>query len=156
MSPVENFQALVQEITDFIGAKPLDPALQSALNERFPYQGAVYGRVLDACRAAIQEGWMCQYENAGVRYGRVIKPTPVLNGFSVDVVDMQNNAGAYHSHPNGEINLIMPLEGDALFDGHAGGWMVLGPGTAHSPAVSQGRALLLYLLPDGKIDFTRH
>jgi hypothetical protein len=29
------------------------------------------------------------------------------------------------------------------------------PGSAHRPTVSQGRALVLYLLPNGKIDFTK-
>jgi hypothetical protein len=29
------------------------------------------------------------------------------------------------------------------------------PGSAHRPTVSQGRALVLYLLPQGRIDFTR-
>ena len=55
----------------------------------------------------------------------------------------------------GEIDLIMPLEGDALFDGHPAGWLVCPPGSAHRPTVSQGRALVLYLLPQGRIEFTR-
>ena len=29
------------------------------------------------------------------------------------------------------------------------------PGSAHRPTVSNGRALVLYLLPEGRIDFTR-
>ncbi|HEY9572759.1 MAG TPA: DUF4863 family protein, partial [Pusillimonas sp.] len=56
----------------------------------------------------------------------------------------------------GEIDLIMPLEGDARFDGAPAGWLVYGPGTVHSPTVSQGRALILYLLPEGRIEFTKH
>ncbi len=156
MSPIENFQALIQEITDFIGDKPLDQALQAQLNERFPCKGEVYERVFEACRAGIDEGWMCQYEGGGVRYGRVIKPADALNGYSVDVVDMKDLAGPHHRHPNGEIDLIMPLDASAEFDGHPGGWLVYGPDSAHSPTVSKGRALVLYLLPEGKIEFTRH
>jgi hypothetical protein len=64
-------------------------------------------------------------------------------------------AGPHHAHPNGEIDLIMPIEGDALFDGRPAGWLVCPPGSAHQPTVSHGRALVLYLLPDGRIDFTR-
>jgi hypothetical protein len=30
------------------------------------------------------------------------------------------------------------------------------PGSAHRPTVSQGRALVLYLLPDGRIEFTKY
>ena len=53
-----------------------------------------------------------------------------------------------------EIDLLMPLHGDALFDGRTAGWVVYGPGSAHRPTVSQGRALVLYLLPAGEIVFT--
>ncbi|MNL76803.1 hypothetical protein D3C87_2028270 [compost metagenome] len=49
----------------------------------------------------------------------------------------------------------MPLTGDARFDGHGAGWLVYGPGSAHRPTVTQGRALVLYLLPGGAIEFTR-
>jgi len=49
----------------------------------------------------------------------------------------------------------MPLTTGAQFDGHGAGWVVYGPGTAHSPTVTEGRALVLYLLPQGAIEFTR-
>jgi hypothetical protein len=49
----------------------------------------------------------------------------------------------------------MPVEGGALFDGHAAGWLVCPPGSAHRPTVSQGRAWVLYLLPQGEIRFTQ-
>jgi hypothetical protein len=70
-------------------------------------------------------------------------------------VDMTDIAGPHHSHPQGEIDLVMPLQGPAQFDGRPAGWLVYGPGTAHRPTVSQGRALVLYLLPAGEIVFTR-
>ncbi|MNE89423.1 hypothetical protein D3C80_1868290 [compost metagenome] len=68
---------------------------------------------------------------------------------------MQDIAGPHHTHPNGEIDLIMPLEGEAQFDGRPAGWLVCPPGSAHRPTVSNGRALVLCLLPEGRIDFTR-
>ena len=68
---------------------------------------------------------------------------------------MENVAGPHHTHPLGEIDLIMPIDGEAHFDGHPAGWMVCPPGSAHSPTVTQGRALVLYLLPQGEIAFTR-
>lgn len=43
----------------------------------------------------------------------------------------------------------------ARFDGRPAGWCVYGPGSAHRPTVSGGRALVLYLLPQGQIQFTR-
>jgi hypothetical protein len=54
----------------------------------------------------------------------------------------------------GEIDLVMPLDADAQFDGHGAGWVVYGPDSVHRPTVAQGRALVLYLLPDGAIEFT--
>ena len=98
---------------------------------------------------------MCQHEGGGIRYGRVIKPSPATHGYSVDVVEMADVVGPHHSHPNGEIDLVMPLQGDARFDGQPAGWKVYGPGSAHKPTVTGGRALVLYLLPEGAIQFTR-
>jgi hypothetical protein len=72
----------------------------------------------------------------------------------VDVVDMDDLAGPHHAHPNGEIDMIMPLTEGARFDGHGAGWLVYGPGSAHRPTVTGGRALVLYLLPGGAIDFS--
>ena len=61
-----------------------------------------------------------------------------------------------NAHPNGEIDLIMPLDDGAQFDGRPAGWLVCPPGSAHQPTVTHGRALVLYLLPQGSIEFTRH
>ena len=53
-------------------------------------------------------------------------------------------------------DLILPLdEGAATFDGRPAGWCVYPPGSAHRPTVAQGRALVLYLLPEGQIQFTK-
>ena len=68
---------------------------------------------------------------------------------------MRNVEGPHHSHPQGEIDLIMPIEGDARFDGRPAGWLVCPPASAHRPTVTDGRALVLYLLPQGEIQFTR-
>ena len=108
-----------------------------------------------SCETGVAEGWLCDREGGGIRYGRIFKPAPELHGFSVDVVDMQDIAGPHHAHPLGEIDLIMPIGGDAQFDSRPAGWLVYPPGTAHRPTVSQGRALVLYLLPEGRIEFTR-
>ena len=101
----------------------------------------------------VKEGWLCNREGAGIRYGRVFKPAEDLHGFSVDVVDMENISGPRHIHPLGEIDLIIPIQGDALFDGRPAGWMVTPPQSEHAPTVSNGRAYVLYLLPQGQIQF---
>jgi hypothetical protein len=154
MTPSE-FQTEIAQLTAQLAGRPLDAALDRWLNELHGPASASYRRLAQACRTGVAEGWLCQREGGGIRYGRIFKAAPEQHGFSVDVVDMRDIAGPHHSHPLGEIDLIMPVEGDALFDGRPAGWLVCPPGSAHRPTVSQGRALVLYLLPDGRIDFTK-
>lgn len=148
------FEALMAEITANIAGRPLDAELAVWLNREFPADGATFAAIFGACREAIAAGWMCHREHAGIKYGRVIKPGPATHGFSVDVVDMDEVVGGHHIHPNGEIDLVMPLSDSAKFDGHGAGWCVYPPGSAHSPTVTGGRAFVLYLLPQGAIQFT--
>ena len=95
---------------------------------------------------------MCNSEHGGIKFSRVIKD---LDGFSVDVVLMKDVVGPHHRHPTGEIDMVIPLDADAQFDGNAKGWVVYGPDTAHNPTVSGGEAMVVYLLPGGEIEFTR-
>lgn len=154
MSPTE-FRELVAQTTARIAGRPLDAALDTWLNTECGPASETYRALKSACEAGVAAGWLCDREGGGIRYGRIFKPADDLHGFSVDVVDMNDIAGPHHSHPNGEIDLIMPIEGGAQFDGRPAGWCVYPPGSAHRPTVRQGRALVLYLLPEGRIDFTR-
>jgi len=154
MSPTE-FREQLAQITAQIDGRPLDADLDAWLNAEHGPTSTTYSRLKQACEAGVAAGWLCDREGGGIRYGRVFKPAPDLHGFSVDVVDMQDIAGPHHAHPNGEIDLIMPIDGDASFDGRPAGWLVCPPGSAHRPTVTDGRALVLYLLPQGRIDFTR-
>jgi len=153
-SSKETFRALLADLTRPIAGRPLDDSLQQWLNSQHGASSPSYVSLRQACIGGVAEGWLCDREGGGIRYGRVFKPAEDLHGFSVDVVDMANLAGPHHAHPHGEIDLIMPIEGDALFDEHSAGWLVYPPGSAHRPTVSQGRALVLYLLPAGAIQFT--
>jgi len=154
MTP-EQFRDLITPVIAHIGSRPLDLALHADLNATYPPDGPVYQALFDACRKAVEAGWMCNREAGGIKFGRVMKPSPETQQYSVDVVDMENVKGPHHRHPNGEIDLIMPLTPDAKFDGLGAGWLVYIPGTAHHPSVSSGRALVLYLLPGGAIEFTQ-
>ncbi len=149
------FRDLIANISQQIADRPLDSALSNWLNTEHGVNSVTYQNLKAACVTGVAEGWLCNREGGGIKYGRIFKPAEDLNGFSVDVVDMTDIAGPHHTHPNGEIDLIMPLEGDACFDGQPAGWMVCPPGSAHSPTVTQGRALVLYLLPQGSIEFTK-
>lgn len=154
MTP-ERFQDLIARVTGALDGLPVDKRLETLLDERFPAGGEDFEAIAAACREAVAAGWMCDREHGGIRYGRVIKPGPDTHGFSVDVVDMNEVIGPRHGHPFGEIDMIMPVEGDARFDGHGRGWLVYEPGSAHRPTVAGGRAYVLYLLPEGAIEFTR-
>jgi len=147
----EAFQELVQTITSSIAGKSLDKELAAELNDTFSAESDTFENIQSACETAVEEGWMCDQEYGGIKFGRVIKD---IDGFSVDVVHMADVVGPHHRHPKGEIDLIMPIEGEAKFDNHGAGWVVYGPDTAHSPTVTEGAALVLYLLPDGEIEFT--
>lgn len=154
MTPTE-FRSDIASLTAVLAGRPLDAALDQWLNTAHGPGSATFDRLRQGCEAGVAAGWLCDREGGGIRYGRIFKPAPDLHGFSVDVVDMADIAGPHHSHPNGEIDLILPLDGNALFDGRPAGWLVCPPGSAHSPTVSRGRALVLYLLPEGRIEFTR-
>lgn len=154
MTP-SDLQAALMPVTAQLAGRALDTQLDAWLNAEHGAASARFAAIQTACRAGVAAGWLCNREAGGIRYGRIFKPAPELQGFSVDVVDMQDLAGPHHSHPLGEIDLIMPLDGAARFDGRSAGWLVLPPGSAHRPTVSQGRALILYLLPEGRIEFTQ-
>ena len=151
----EQFKAQIAQITAQIAGRPIDSALDTWLNNHHGVGSATFEQLKTSCETGVKEGWLCDREGGGIRYGRIFKSTPELNGFSVDVVDMKDIAGPHHTHPLGEIDLIMPIGSDAQFDNRPAGWMVYPPGSAHCPTVSQGRALVLYLLPEGLIEFTR-
>jgi hypothetical protein len=151
----DEFHADIAALTAQLAGRPLDADLDAWLNTHHGVASATYARLAQGCRDGVAAGWLCEREGGGIRDGRVFKPQAELHGYSVDVVDMQDIAGPHHAHPTGEIDLVVPVEGEALFDGRPAGWLVCPPGSAHRPTVSQGRALVLYLLPEGKIEFTR-
>ena len=150
-----DLQRQIAGLTGQIAGRALDADLADWLNREHGSDSDTYAGLRETCLQGIAEGWLCQHEAGGIRYGRVFRPADELQGFSVDVVDMNDVVGPHHSHPNGEIDLVMPLEGEARFDGHGAGWVVYEAGTAHHPTVSGGRALVLYLLPEGSIEFSR-
>lgn len=154
MTP-ERFARAMSEVARYIAGRSLDAVLQADLDARFGAGSAWFEEVFAGCREAVAAGWMCSREAGGIRYGRVIQPGPATDGYSVDVVDMRDVKGPHHRHPNGEIDLILPLDAPARFDGQGAGWLVYGPGSAHFPTVSGGRALVVYLLPQGAIEFTK-
>lgn len=150
----DQFQSLMQPVINAISGKAIDQQLAQDLNRDFGAGGEAFKAIESACHAAIEAGWMCAHGEEGRRFGRVIKPGPESHDLSVDVVQLKDVVGPHHSHPTGEVCMTMPVTAGAKFDGQGAGWCVNEPGSAHSPTVTDGEALVLYLLPGGEIKFT--
>jgi len=104
MSP-SDFQRLIAQVTAQLAGRPLNADLAAWLNVTYPADSQTFRDLADACRAGVAEGWLCNREGGGIRYGRIFKALPDTHGFSVDVVDMKDIAGPHHVHPHGEIDL---------------------------------------------------
>lgn len=155
MTTPAQFRDQIAQLTTQIAQRPLNADLDRWLNTEHGPHSATYAELRASCKAGVAEGWLADREGGGIRYGRIFKAADDLHGFSVDVVDMTDIAGPHHVHPEGEIDLIMPMDTGATFDGRPAGWLVCPPGSAHRPTVNAGRALVLYLLPQGRIEFTK-
>ncbi len=151
----EQFQTLLSPVIKAIDGRDIDRQLADSLNQEFPPNGDLFKSIEAACHEAIEDGWMCAQGAPGRRFGRIIEPAPETRNLSVDVVQLKDIVGPHHSHPTGEVCLTIPVDPDARFDGHGAGWCVNQPGSAHNPTVSDGEALVLYLLPGGEIEFTK-
>jgi hypothetical protein len=150
----EQFTHLIKTITADISGKDINEGLMAYMNSRFSTGSDEFKQLAEACRVGIKEGWLCDREAGGIKFGRIIKQSDDTHGFSVDVVEMDEIAGPHHRHPNGEIDMVIPEDAGAEFDHNGEGWVVYGPDSAHKPTVTGGKAIVLYLLPDGAIDFS--
>ena len=150
----QRFNEIMGMIATAIADKPVDSSLAAFLAATYGPDSAVFKEVETLCREGEAAGWVCGREQGGIKFGRCIKPGAAAGKFSVDVVRMNNVKGPHHVHPNGEIGMILPVSGSPKFDGAPRGWYVDPPGSDHWPTVEGGDAYVLYLLPDGAIQFT--
>lgn len=151
---VDAFNQLVGKIADSLHGRALNADMAAFLNAAFPAEGDDFNALQTLCAQGEAEGWLMARSGGGIKYGRAIKPGTAAGRFSVDVVRMKNVRGPHHIHTQGEIGAIMPIDGAPLFDGIAPGWYVYEPGSDHHPTVTGGDAYVLYLLPEGAIEFT--
>lgn len=127
---------------------------QAALEAEFPFDGDYVQGVAAAMRAGVADGSLCHMGEDPVRFSRVLKPTDETHGFSADAV-LMSAPGPRHRHPQGEIDLCFAEDGEPNFDGNPPGWTVYAPDSAHVPSVRGGTMLILYLLPQGEIEFLK-
>ena len=151
MGSKEAFVSLVTPLVQKLAGRDLGDAkaLRSQLEQELPLGDALVASVRAAAEEGMREGWLLPKENAGIKFGRVAKD---VLGYSIDAVWMQG-PGPKHRHPDGEIDLCFALDGEPRFDGNPQGWTVYGPDSTHVPTVRGGTMLILYFLPDGKIEF---
>ncbi|WP_138423657.1 4-hydroxylaminobenzoate lyase [Maritimibacter alexandrii] len=150
----EEFSMLIGGIAARLEGVPLDDDMAAFLNREYPRDSPEFKRLGELCAQGEAEGWLVQREAGGIKFGRPIKPGGAAGSFSVDVVRMKDVKGPHHVHTTGEIGAVMPLEGAPKFDDFEPGWYVYPPGSDHHPTVTGGDAYVLYLLPEGAIEFT--
>lgn len=154
----EGKEALLQAlepVLDFLDTVNLgSPSLVELLTDQFPVEGDVVSAIRAASEAGLAAGWLCDRAAGGARFSRVAKASPETFGLSVDAV-LSGGPGVEHTHPRGEVNLCLVMDGAPRFDGHGEGWAVYEPGSRHRPDVEGGTMLLLYLLPGGAIEWHR-
>ena len=150
----EEFSMLLSGVAAQLEGVPLDDRMAAFLNAEYPVDGADFARLAELCAEGERDGWLMGRDAGGIRFGRAIRPGGATGQFSVDVVRMKDVKGPHHVHPNGEIGAVIPIEGAPRFDAFGAGWYVYPPGSDHHPTVTGGAAYVIYLLPEGAIDFT--
>ena len=147
---IDTFLPLLHAAQGLDLSSPL--AARAELTERFDPQSKRARALNENLKALLAEGKLAERGAMPVKYGRVAKAGPPTLGFSIDVVHM-NGAGPMHRHPNGEVNYCVALDGAPTFDGEKPGWVVFPPESKHVPTVAGGTMLIVYLLPQGAIEF---
>jgi len=132
-----------------------DPTAAEALLEARLAPGGEAAQALEAeLLRLLAEGHIANRGEEPVRWGRVCGASDETGGHSIDVVHM-SAPGPRHRHPLGEIDYCIATEGEPTFDGRPPGWVVFAPDSTHTPTVAGGKMLIVYLLPDGAIEFER-
>jgi len=149
-APLAPFQPLLAAAS---GLDLSDPgAARDELTRRFDPSGDAASALRGALIDLLDEGSIAANGEMPVKWGRVAKATDETRGFSIDVV-LMNGPGPRHTHPAGEVDYCVPLEGEPTFEDTSAGWVVMPPGSTHVPEVQNGTMLIVYLLPGGAIEF---
>lgn len=149
---LEHFRPLCEAAA---GLDLSDPrAARAELVRRFDPASPAARELERGLRGLLAEGRIAEKGALPVKWGRVAKATPETLEFSIDVVHM-DGAGPRHRHPRGEVNYCIALAGTPRFEGEAPGWVVLAPGSDHVPTVTGGTMLIVYLLPQGAVEWVK-
>ncbi|WP_266180415.1 DUF4863 family protein [Dyella humicola] len=157
---------VLQEVKDMTTSTEVE----QWLNSTYGVESELYKDLARLVSLGLKEGWVADVEIAGSRYRRAQLAAPSAETFFFSItgvlMDSTDNSqgnpedsfrGGYHSHPYGEINLVVPLnEGAALAGPNGwcyGGWTTPVPGSHHFPEVKGGAVISIAFLPAGRIAF---
>jgi len=77
---VAAFEKLIAGLTGEIAGVALGSALEAHLNAEHGPGSLSYDALFAACQAGVRDGWLCQREGGGIRYGRVLKASEATHG----------------------------------------------------------------------------
>lgn len=145
----------LRPVSELVAALDLEDAVraEARLDAAFPPGGGAVSRIRELALEALRDGSICNRGEPPMTFSRILKPAADAGGCSVDAVCMDSTAGPVHTHLKGEVCLCIPLEGAPVFEGRAKEWMVLPPGSRHSPTVAGGKMLILYWWPEGAVSW---
>lgn len=158
-------EALIQRSIPFLDEvknKTAGRDLELWLNATYGPGTGLYKDLARLITDGVNDGWAANKEVTGPDYrrGRIQEPAEELAYFSITAVYMnsvERLRGEYHQHPYGELNLVVPLDREAVLAGPLGwqgaGWTAPGPGSHHYPEVKGGALIALFYLPAGRISY---
>jgi hypothetical protein len=146
---------IVHRVLNYIGDRPFDAELEFQLNRRFGPCSGTYEAIARLLTLGLEESWVAYapVEGAGYHRGKIAEPTNETARMSIETALLCNVKGQYHSHTRGEIDMIIPIDSSAQFCGHGAGWVVYPQLSEHFPTVTGGKALIMFFLPNGEIQY---
>lgn len=151
MSTLSQLHTALQPILEILTNRSLDAQLQYDLSKRYPLSSSTIQQIKTLLQQCIQERSLVMRGSPDLRFGLLHKQSKEIP-IRIDVVDM-TGAGPSHTHTLGEVNLCFALDAKASFDGNLEGWVVYPAQSWHIPTVYNGRMLIMYFIPQGKIVF---
>jgi hypothetical protein len=150
--------------------KTANANIERWLNENYGPDSETYQKISTLVIDGVAEGWAANDEISGPHYrrSRLCEPCAETFYFSITAVYMDSKGheldnqqstfrGDYHSHPYGELNMVIPLDEGAVLAGPLGwqgaGWTAPAPGSQHYPEVKNGALIAFFFLPAGRISY---
>ena len=70
------FRQQIAALTAQLAGRALDDSLDAWLNREHGAGSATFDALRASCREGVAEGWLCNREGGGIKYGPIFKPAP--------------------------------------------------------------------------------